>query len=112
MRRRALRLSPLLLSLLLLPGLADAAAVKIWVSDTAADFSTGEARGVSVTADGSLLPGKSLSRVDGVAEAVLFTAVQGKSGELYVGHRRLRADPADLGGRQGRDVRDARRRRK
>jgi len=83
--RRALRLSPLLLSLLLLPGLADAAVVKIWVSDTAADFSTGEARGVSVTADGSLLPGKSLSRVDGVAEAVLFTAVQGKSGELYVG---------------------------
>jgi Two component regulator propeller len=84
-RRRANRLSPLLLSLLLLPGAAGAAVVKIWVSDSAADFSTGEARGVSVSADGSLLPGKSLSRVDGVGEAVLFTAVQGKSGELYVG---------------------------
>ncbi len=59
--------------------------MKIWVSDTAADFSTGEARGVSVTADGSLLPGKSLLRVEGVNEAVLFTAVRGKSGSLYVG---------------------------
>ncbi|HEY1249806.1 MAG TPA: two-component regulator propeller domain-containing protein [Thermoanaerobaculia bacterium] len=85
MSRRFPRLPPILLSLLLLPGAAGAASVKIWVSDTAADFSTGEARGVSVTADGSLLPGKSLSRVDGVNEAVLFAAVRGKSGELYVG---------------------------
>jgi hypothetical protein len=84
-RSRVLRLSPLLLTLLLVPAAAGAAVVKIWVSDTAAEFSTGEARGVSVSADGSLLPGKSLSRVEGVAEAVLFTAVQGKGGELYVG---------------------------
>ena len=85
MRRRLLRLPPILLSLLLVPGAAGAASVKIWVSDTAADFSTGEARGVSVSADGSLLPGKSLMRVEGVNEAVLFTAVRDKSGELYVG---------------------------
>jgi len=84
-RRRLLRLPPILLSLLLVPGAAGAASVKIWVSDTAADFSTGEARGVSVSADGSLLPGKSLMRVEGVNEAVLFTAVRDKSGELYVG---------------------------
>ncbi|MEP6993604.1 MAG: two-component regulator propeller domain-containing protein [Acidobacteriota bacterium] len=62
-----------------------AAAVKIWVCDTAADFSAGEAHGVSVATDGRLLPGKSLSRIDGVSEAVLFTAAAGKSGELYVG---------------------------
>ncbi len=59
--------------------------MKIWVSDTAADFSTGEARGVSVSADGSLLPGKSLLRVEGVNEAVLFTAARDESGVLYVG---------------------------
>jgi hypothetical protein len=38
-----------------------AATVKIWVCDSAADFSAGEARGVSVAADGTLLPGRSLS---------------------------------------------------
>ena len=87
MSRRFLRLRPLLLSLLLLPGAAGAASVKIWVSDTAADFSTGEARGVSVSADGSLLPGKSLLRVEGVNEAVLFTAARDKSGVLWTRRR-------------------------
>ena len=62
-----------------------AAAVKIWVCDTAADFSAGEARGVSVAADGALLPGRSLAKVDGVTEAVLFAATPGAAGEVYVG---------------------------
>jgi ligand-binding sensor domain-containing protein len=72
-------------ALSLAPSPLPAASVKIWVCDTAADFSAGEARGVSVAADGSLLPGKSLSRIDGVSEAVLFGAAPGRSGELYVG---------------------------
>lgn len=72
-------------ALSLAPSSLPAAAVKIWVCDTAADFSAGEARGVSVAAEGSLLPGKSLSRIEGVSEAVLFAAAPGSSGELYVG---------------------------
>ena len=62
-----------------------AAAVKIWVCDTAAEFSAGEARGVSVTTDGSLLPGKPLVKIEGVSEAVLFCGAAGRSGQLYVG---------------------------
>jgi hypothetical protein len=64
---------------------AFAATVKIWVSDSAADFSLGEARGISVAAEGALVAGRSLVRVEGVAEAVLFVAAPGKAGELYVG---------------------------
>ncbi len=62
-----------------------AATVKIWVCDTASDFSLGEARGVSVTADGALVAGRPLAKVEGVSEAVLFGAATGKNGELYVG---------------------------
>jgi hypothetical protein len=82
-RRSGLLAAGLALSLAS-PG-AQAAAVKIWVCDTAADFSAGEARGVSVTTDGSLLPGKPLAKIDGVSEAVLFCAAPGRSGQLYVG---------------------------
>jgi sugar lactone lactonase YvrE len=80
------------LSRLLAPALAaclaspvSAATVKIWVCDSSADFSLGEARGVSVTADGALVAGRPLSKVEGVSEAVLFGGVTGKNGELYVG---------------------------
>jgi hypothetical protein len=62
-----------------------AAAVKIWVTDTAAEFSQGEARGVSVAADGALVAGRSLAKIEGVSEAVLFVAAPGKSGDLFVG---------------------------
>lgn len=62
-----------------------AAAVRIWVCDSAGEFSLGEARGISVTADGTLLPGHALSKVESIAEAVLFAGVPGKKGELYVG---------------------------
>jgi WD40 repeat protein len=64
---------------------ASAAAVKIWVTDTAAEFSQGEARGVSVASDGALVAGRALAKVEGVSEAVLFVAAPGKSGELFVG---------------------------
>jgi hypothetical protein len=62
-----------------------AATVRIWVSDTAAEFSLGEARGVSVAADGALVAGRSLAKVEGVSESVLFVAAPGKDGELFVG---------------------------
>lgn len=85
MRRGGRRLLAFALGLCLAPAAVRAAAVKIWVCDTAADFSAGEARGVSVSADGSLQAGAALQRIDGVSEAVLFTAAVGKAGELYVG---------------------------
>jgi len=72
-------------SALLAPRPASAATVKIWATDSAAEFSLGEARGVSVTADGALVAGRSLAKVEGVSEAVLFVAAQGKNGELFVG---------------------------
>jgi Two component regulator propeller len=75
----------LALSLGLLAAPASAATVKIWVCDTAADFSLGEARGISVAADGALVAGRVLAKVEGVSEAVLFVAAPGKRGELYVG---------------------------
>jgi hypothetical protein len=62
-----------------------AASVKIWVTDTAAEFSMGEARGVSVAADGALVAGRALAKVEGVSEAVLFVAAPGKNGDLFVG---------------------------
>ena len=62
-----------------------AASVKIWVCDSASEFSAGEARGVSVSADGTLFAGRSLEKVEGVSEAVLFAAAEGKNGELFVG---------------------------
>jgi hypothetical protein len=62
-----------------------AATVKIWVTDTAAEFSQGEARGVAVAADGALVAGRSLAKVEGLSEAVLFVAAPGKNGELFVG---------------------------
>ena len=61
-----------------------AASVKIWVCDTAAEFSAGEARGVSVASDGTLLLGRALVKVDGISEPVLFGATRGRAGELYV----------------------------
>jgi hypothetical protein len=59
--------------------------VKIWVCDSATEFSAGEARGVSVSADGTLYAGRALEKVEGVAEPVLFAAAEGKGGELFVG---------------------------
>ncbi len=61
-----------------------AASVKIWVCDTAADFSAGEARGVSVGSDGTLLLGRVLVKVEGISEPVLFAAGRGRAGELFV----------------------------
>lgn len=61
-----------------------AAATKIWVSDSAAEFSAGEARGVSVTVDGALVLSEGLERVEGIAEAAIFDAARDASGNLYL----------------------------
>ncbi|MFN2386042.1 MAG: hypothetical protein ABR576_07115 [Thermoanaerobaculia bacterium] len=75
-----------------------AAATRIWVSDSAADFSAGEARGVSVTVEGALVLSDGLERVDGIAEAAIFDAAPDAAGNLYLatgdGGKILRISPA------------------
>jgi hypothetical protein len=83
-RRRFQSLPALALAAALTPGALGAAAVKIWVCDTASDFSAGEARGVAVSSTGSLSLGRTLARIEGVAEPVLFAAAPGRGGDLFV----------------------------
>jgi hypothetical protein len=77
---------------------ASAATAKIWTSDSSADFSAGEARGIAVTVNGELVLSRNLARVDGVNEAVLYDAVTGRGGVVFVGTgeagRILRVSPA------------------
>ena len=85
MRRRVPALAALALGAALVPGVLEGAAVKIWVADTAADFSLGEARGISVSSTGSLLLGRTLVKVEGITEPVLFAgAVAPKGGDVLV----------------------------
>jgi len=63
---------------------ARASATKIWVSDTASDFSSGEARGIAVGIDGSLVLSRDARRVDGVSEATLFGVATDRSGNVYL----------------------------
>lgn len=64
---------------------ARAAATRIWVSDSSSDFSLGEARGIAVTIDGSLVLSRASQRVEGISEASLFSLVTGPDGISYVG---------------------------
>ncbi len=64
---------------------ARAAGAKIWVCDSASDFSTGEARGVSVAMDGTLVLSRESHRVDGISEATLFSAVRDREGNVLIG---------------------------
>ena len=84
MRFRAGAIPALALTAALGPGSLGAATVRIWVSDSASDFSTGEARGVSVSSSGTLFLGRALGKVEGVSEPVLFSATPGKGGDLFV----------------------------
>ncbi len=61
------------------------AATRIWVSDSSSDFSLGEARGIAVTIDGSLVLSRSTQRVEGISEASLFAVVSGRDGTSFVG---------------------------
>lgn len=87
-----------LLALAIGSGALRAATTKIWVVDSVSDFSLGEARGVSVAADGSLLLAGEWKKVDGVGEASLFAAAREKDGSLVLATgdagRILRVTPA------------------
>jgi sugar lactone lactonase YvrE len=63
---------------------ASASGTKIWVSDTASDFSAGEARGVAVTMDGMLTLSRESRRVEGVAEAAIYAGARAKDGSIYL----------------------------
>ena len=97
-RAPAFRAALLAAALLGSAGRAGAATAKIWLSDSTADFSAGEARGVAVTVNGELVLARPLARVEGIAEAVLYDAVEAKDGTVYVGTgeagRILRVSPA------------------
>jgi hypothetical protein len=73
-----------LLAAALFSRVAGAATAKIWTSDSAGDFSAGEARGVAVTVDGKLVLSRSLERIEGVGEAVLYDAVTAKGGDVFI----------------------------
>jgi hypothetical protein len=73
-----------LLAVALLSRVAGAATAKIWTSDSTGDFSAGEARGVAVTVDGELILSRSLQRIEGVGEAILYDAVTAKGGDVFV----------------------------
>lgn len=77
---------------------AFAAATRIWVCDSASDFSSGEARGVSVTMNGTLVLSRESRRVDGISEATLFSAVRDREGNVILGTgnegKILRVSPA------------------
>ena len=61
-----------------------AASAKIWVSDSAADFSAGEARGVAVAVQGALVLTDALERVEGIAEAAVFDSAPDGKGGVYL----------------------------
>ncbi|HEX9150113.1 MAG TPA: hypothetical protein VF958_13200 [Thermoanaerobaculia bacterium] len=84
--RASLRAAALVSAALVLSaGAASAATAKIWTSDSTADFSAGEARGVAVTVNGELVLSRGLERIEGVTEAVLYDAVSAPGGVVFVG---------------------------
>ncbi len=70
---------------MLFPWAAAASETRIWLTDSVSDFSTGEARGVSVTGDGALALSRALQPVAGISEAAVFAAVEARDGTLYLG---------------------------
>ncbi len=62
-----------------------ASETRIWLLDSASDFSTGEARGVSVTGDGTLALARGLEAVSGVSAAAIYAGARGSDGALYLG---------------------------
>jgi hypothetical protein len=64
---------------------AFAAVSRIWVCDSSSDFSSGEARGIAVSMDGTLVLSRDTRRVDGISEATLFTAVRDRDGNVLIG---------------------------
>ena len=75
---------PALLAILLCASSLPAATPKIWVVDSAQDFSLGEARGVSVGGEGALVLSGEWKKVDGVSESALFAAARDRDGGLVL----------------------------
>jgi hypothetical protein len=73
------------ISLWLAAGPASASETRIWLLDSASDFSTGEARGVSVRGDGSLALARGLEPVAGISAAAIYAGARGSDGALYLG---------------------------
>ena len=73
------------LALAAVPDAGLAATTRIWVADSASDFSSGEARGISVSMDGTLVLSRESRRVDGISEATLFSAVRDREGNVILG---------------------------
>jgi sugar lactone lactonase YvrE len=77
---------------------AFAASTRIWVCESASDFSSGEARGVAVAMNGTLVLSRESRRVDGISEATLFSAVSDRDGNVILGTgnegKILRVSPA------------------
>ena len=69
----------------LAPGRLPASETRIWLLDSASDFSTGEARGVSVTGDGALALARGLETVSGVSASAIYAGARGSDGALYLG---------------------------
>jgi sugar lactone lactonase YvrE len=89
------------LALLALAGVSHAgraATTRIWVTDSASDFSSGEARGISVSMEGTLVLSRDSRRVDGISEATLFSALRDREGNVLLGTgnegKILRVSPA------------------
>jgi hypothetical protein len=82
LRRAALLLAAALF--LTVPELG-ASETRIWLSDSASDFSTGEARGVLVTGDGALALSRAIRQVSGIGEAAIYAAAEASDGTLYLG---------------------------
>jgi len=61
-----------------------ASATKIWVSDSASDFSGGEARGVAVETEGALRLSREARRVEGISEASVFAATHDREGAVLL----------------------------
>ncbi|HEY6929621.1 MAG TPA: hypothetical protein VJA66_08090, partial [Thermoanaerobaculia bacterium] len=81
-RQRLLGL--VVLGLAALCATASGSATKIWVSDTTADFSSGEARGVAVTTEGLLRLTRDAKHVDGISEATIFAAARQPDGSVLL----------------------------
>jgi hypothetical protein len=64
-----------------------AASVKIWVSDTAADFSTGEARGISVAPTEAFCSAARLVKVEGHLGARALRRGHGEGGSALTSRR-------------------------
>jgi hypothetical protein len=63
---------------------ANASATKIWLSDSAADFSGGEARGVAVETEGALRLSREARRVEGISEPSVFAAAHDRDGSVLL----------------------------